>query len=135
MGAMIQNGKVAHMPDDTPPVPATLEEYFTMVGAGLGGSTPHMNSACITALTRILYHFRESLLPETIAGLVETMDLFLTSNNREIVRSVLGFVKVCIICPPKWYCHVYQPSSPISWYGATSTKPTSKPKSSTSSSV
>ncbi|KAH7350997.1 NUC173 domain-containing protein [Rhexocercosporidium sp. MPI-PUGE-AT-0058] len=99
-GSMIQNGKVAHMPDDTPPVPATLEEYFTMVGAGLGGSTPHMNSACITALTRILYHFRESLLPETIAGLVETMDLFLTSNNREIVRSVLGFVKVCIISLP-----------------------------------
>merc|ERR1712230_337565 len=64
------------------------------------GSTPHMNSACITALTRILYHFRESLLPETIAGLVETMDLFLTSNNREIVRSVLGFVKVCIISLP-----------------------------------
>lgn len=99
-GAMIQNAKVAHMPDDAPPVPATLEEYFTMVGAGLGGSTPHMNSACITALTRILYHFRESLLPETIAGLVETMDLFLTSNNREIVRSVLGFVKVCIISLP-----------------------------------
>ncbi|KAK0108470.1 hypothetical protein ONS95_003273 [Cadophora gregata] len=99
-GSMIQNGKVAHMPDDTPPVPATLEEYFTMVGAGLGGSTPHMNSACITALTRILYHFRGALLPETIAGLVETMDLFLTSNNREIVRSVLGFVKVCIISLP-----------------------------------
>ncbi|EKD21403.1 uncharacterized protein L3040_000561 [Drepanopeziza brunnea f. sp. 'multigermtubi'] len=99
-GAMIQNDKVAHMPDDTPPVPATLEEYFTMVGAGLGGSTPHMNSACITALTRILYHFRESLQQETIAGLVETMDLFLTSNNREIVRSVLGFVKVCIISLP-----------------------------------
>ncbi|PBP21977.1 hypothetical protein BUE80_DR007268 [Diplocarpon rosae] len=94
------NGKVSHMPDDTPPVPATLEEYFTMVGAGLGGSTPHMNSACITALTRILYHFRESLQAETIAGLVETMDLFLTSNNREIVRSVLGFVKVCIISLP-----------------------------------
>ncbi len=28
------------------------------------------------------------------------MDLFLTSNNREIVRSVLGFVKVCTISLP-----------------------------------
>lgn len=96
-GAVIQNSKVPHMAEDAPAVPATLEEYFTMVSAGLAGSTPNMQSACITALTRILYHFRESLKVETTTDLVETMDLFLTSNNREVVRSVLGFVKVCVI--------------------------------------
>jgi ribosomal RNA-processing protein 12 len=99
-GAMIDNSKVAHMPDDAPAVAANLEEYFTMVSAGLAGSTPHMISASITALTRILYHFRESLKPETVTDLVQTLDLFLTSNNREIVRSVLGFVKVCVISLP-----------------------------------
>jgi ribosomal RNA-processing protein 12 len=96
-GTMIDNSKVAHMPDDAPAVTANLEEYFTMVSAGLAGSTPHMISASITALTRILYHFRESFKPETVTDLVQTLDLFLTSNNREIVRSVLGFVKVCVI--------------------------------------
>jgi ribosomal RNA-processing protein 12 len=100
-GAMIENKKVAHMADDAPAVKASLEEYFTMVGAGLAGNTPHMQSACITALTRLLYHFRESLDAQTVADLVETMDLFLTSNNREIVQSVLGFVKVCVISLPK----------------------------------
>ena len=99
-GTEIHNSKVAHMPDDAPTVTANLEEYFTMVSAGLAGSTPHMVSASITALTRILYHFRKSLKPETLTDLVQTMDLFLTSNNREIVRSVLGFVKVCIISLP-----------------------------------
>jgi ribosomal RNA-processing protein 12 len=99
-GSKIQNSKVPHMPDDSPTVTASLEEYFTMVSAGLAGSTPHMVSASITALTRILYHFRESLSPETLTDLVQTMDLFLTSNNREIVRSVLGFVKVCVISLP-----------------------------------
>ncbi|TGO66272.1 hypothetical protein BOTNAR_0064g00090 [Botryotinia narcissicola] len=99
-GAIIDNSKVSHMPDDAPSVTATLEEYFTMVSAGLAGSTPHMVSASITALTRILYNFRESLSPETVSDLVQTMDLFLTSNNREIVRSVLGFVKVCVISLP-----------------------------------
>lgn len=99
-GSMIENSKVPHMPDDAPAVTANLEEYFTMVSAGLAGSTPHMVSASITALTRILYHFRESLRPETLTDLVQTMDLFLTSNNREIVRSVLGFVKVCVISLP-----------------------------------
>ncbi|OBT74284.1 hypothetical protein VF21_07374 [Pseudogymnoascus sp. 05NY08] len=99
-GATIHNSKVAHMPDDAPAATANLEEYFTMVSAGLAGSTPHMVSASITALTRILYHFREQLSAETLTDLVQTMDLFLTSNNREIVRSVLGFVKVCVISLP-----------------------------------
>jgi ribosomal RNA-processing protein 12 len=99
-GSVIENRRVAHMPDDAPAVTANLEEYFTMVSAGLAGSTPHMISASITALTRILYHFRDSLKPETLTDLVQTMDLFLTSRNREIVRSVLGFVKVCVISLP-----------------------------------
>jgi ribosomal RNA-processing protein 12 len=98
--AVIDPKKVAHMADDAPPVVANLEEYFTMVSAGLASTSPHMQSACITALTRILYHFRESLKPETISELVETLDLFLTSKNREIVRSVLGFVKVAVISLP-----------------------------------
>ncbi|KAI0124879.1 NUC173 domain-containing protein [Xylariales sp. AK1849] len=99
-GKMIKNSKVPHMPKDAPSVPASIEEYFTMVSAGLAGSTPHMISASITAITRILYEFRQSLSTEILTDLVQTMDLFLTSNNREIVKSVLGFVKVCIISLP-----------------------------------
>ncbi|KAH8687546.1 armadillo-type protein [Tricladium varicosporioides] len=99
-GSVIDNSKVPHMPDDAPAVTANIEEFFTMVSAGLAGSASHMVSASITALTRILYHFRESLQTETLAELVETMDLFLTHKNREIVRSVLGFVKVCVISLP-----------------------------------
>jgi len=99
-GSTITNSKVSHMTEAAPDVTANLEEYFTMVSAGLAGSTPHMVSASITALTRILYHFRGALKPETLTDLVQTMDLFLTSNNREIVRSVLGFVKVCVISLP-----------------------------------
>ncbi|KAI9869399.1 MAG: hypothetical protein M1813_000188 [Trichoglossum hirsutum] len=99
-GGVVVNSKVANMPDDAPNVPATLEEYFTMVSAGLAGSTPHMISASITALTRILYHYRESLKQDLLIEMVSTMDLFLTSNNREIVRSVLGFVKVSVISLP-----------------------------------
>ncbi|KAJ8110469.1 hypothetical protein ONZ43_g5861 [Nemania bipapillata] len=99
-GKQIDNSKVPHMPDNSPPVSASIEEFFTMVSAGLAGSTPHMISASITALTRILYEFRESVNSEILSDLVQTMDLFLTSNNREIVKSVLGFVKVCVISLP-----------------------------------
>ncbi|RKU42917.1 hypothetical protein DL546_002780 [Coniochaeta pulveracea] len=99
-GAKIDNSKVPHMPENAPPASATIEEYMTMVSAGLAGSTPHMISASITAITRILYEFREKLSTTTMSDLVQTMDLFLTSNNREMVKSVLGFVKVCVISLP-----------------------------------
>lgn len=101
MGGTVANGKVAHMPDDAPDVPATLEEYFTMVSAGLAGSAPHMVSASITALTRIMWQYKDDVDQNMLSELVATLDLFLTSKNREIVRSVLGFVKVCVISLPK----------------------------------
>ncbi|KAF8251637.1 NUC173-domain-containing protein [Wilcoxina mikolae CBS 423.85] len=100
-GGIVVNRKVVHMPDDAPDVPATLEEYFTMVSAGLAGSAPHMVSASITALTRIMWQFKDDVDQNMLSELVATLDLFLTSKNREIVRSILGFVKVCVISLPK----------------------------------
>lgn len=99
-GGIIAQSKIPHHPADAPDVQASLEEFFTMVSAGLAGTTPHMISASITALTRILYEFRTQLADATLEDLVATMDLFLTSSNREIVRSVLGFVKVAVISLP-----------------------------------
>lgn len=107
MGRKIQKGgtvaqsQIPSMPSDAPNVKASLEEFFTMVSAGLAGSTPHMVSASITALTRILYEFHTELSTAVTEDLVSTMDLFLTSANREIVRSVLGFTKVAIINLPE----------------------------------
>lgn len=99
-GVVIENSKVPHMPSDAPAGRASIEEFFTMVSAGLAGSTPHMISASITAISRLLYEFKSSLSEQTMSELVQTMDLFLTSNNREIVKSCLGFVKVCVISLP-----------------------------------
>lgn len=104
-GGVVINANVPHMPDDAPPAQATLEEYFTMVSAGLAGSTPHMISASITALSRLLYEFRHQLPEPVILDLIQTMDLFLTSANREIVRSCLGFVKVCVLSLPTTLMH------------------------------
>ncbi|CAK7232746.1 pre-rRNA processing protein [Sporothrix eucalyptigena] len=109
-GALIDNSKVPNMADDAPSVVASIEEYFTMVSAGLAGSTPHMISASITAITRILYEFHSLLDKQALNDLVQTIDLFLTSNNREIVSSVLGFVKVCTISLPLEMVRVRLPS-------------------------
>ena len=100
-GGTIAQSQIPHMPADAPNAEASLEEFFTMVSAGLAGSTPHMISASITALTRILYEFRAQLAEPVLEDLVSTMAIFLDSNNREIVRSVLGFVKVAVVSLPE----------------------------------
>jgi ribosomal RNA-processing protein 12 len=100
-GGKVVQSKVPGMPADAPTVDASLEEYFTMVSAGLAGSTPHMISASITAVTRILYEFHAQISRETTANLLEVMDIFLQNPNREIVRSVLGFVKVQVVSLPE----------------------------------
>lgn len=99
-GGTIEQSKIPHMDASAPTVEANLEEFFTMVSAGLVGETPQMVSASITALTRILYEFHGQLQRNVIEDLVSTLTLFLTSNNREIVRSCLGFVKVIIVSLP-----------------------------------
>lgn len=99
-GIKIRNALVPHMPDDAPDAPATIEEFFTMVSAGLAGSAPHMVAATVTALSRLFFDFHTQLQPSVRTDLVQTVELFLTSNNREIVRSVLGFVKVAVVVLP-----------------------------------
>ncbi|KAK9462506.1 NUC173 domain-containing protein [Lipomyces oligophaga] len=81
-------------------VDASIEEYFTMVCAGLAGATPHMISATITALSRLMYQYKGILPDPVIQDVVATIDLFLTMKNREIVKSALGFVKVMVTSLP-----------------------------------
>lgn len=98
----IRNSRVPHIPDDAPDATASVEELFTMVSAGLAGIAPHMVAATITALGALLYEYHEN---EGFTGsmkeeLVDTVTMFVQSNNREIVRAVLGFVKVIVVILP-----------------------------------
>lgn len=92
---------------------ATIDEYLTMVAGGLAGSTPHMVSATITAISRLVFEFKgksshgllssssvnfcEDSLSNTMKSeIFATMLVFLASANREIVKSVLGYIKLSI---------------------------------------
>ncbi|KAK9390497.1 NUC173 domain-containing protein [Lipomyces mesembrius] len=100
-GGSVSICKVPSMDMDAADVEASINEYFTMVSAGLAGSTPHMISATITALSRLLYQYKNILEVNIVSELVATIDLFLTSKNREIVKAALGFVKVMVTTLPK----------------------------------
>lgn len=98
---MAKGGTIDHSlidPDsDSAPTSASLVEYFTMVCAGLTGSTPHMISASISALSKLIFEFHEKLPSTTIEELIQTIEIFVESDNREIVKASLGFVKVIIV--------------------------------------
>lgn len=64
-----------------------------MVLAGLIGATPHMVSASVMALARLLYEFSPHLQVAAPQLLPVVLSL-LRSKAREIIKSVLGFVKV-----------------------------------------
>ena len=67
--------------------------FLQLVVAGLAGTSPHMISATVQALTRIVHHMRNDLSPEFVESLYQTILILFTTRNREIVKSCLGFVK------------------------------------------
>ncbi|GMM31456.1 mRNA-binding protein [Martiniozyma asiatica (nom. inval.)] len=80
---------------------ASIEEFFTMCSAGLVGSTGHMISAAVTALSCIFYEFGKELDISIQKELLENVLLFFSSKNREIIKPVIGFVKVAIMSMPE----------------------------------
>ena len=72
-----------------------LADMFNMVIAGLAAKTSHMRSATVFALSRLLYDFtNEGGLDGRLTELVSTVCLLLHENSREVVKAVIGFVKV-----------------------------------------
>ncbi|KAJ9506030.1 hypothetical protein QJQ45_002495 [Haematococcus lacustris] len=97
-----QQGDEAAMNVDADPAllpKGGLITLFTMVMAGLAGQTPHMISASIMALARLLYEFAPQLQP-LVPQLLPPVLSLLRSRSREVVKAVLGFVKVCAMRMP-----------------------------------
>jgi ribosomal RNA-processing protein 12 len=73
---------------------ALMTEYVCMLLAGLAGTSPHMRSAAVLALAKIIYEFRRELQQTVISAILNTVLPLLQSKAREIIKAVLGFVKV-----------------------------------------
>lgn len=93
---------------------ASVEEFMTMIAGGLAGASPHMISATVTAISRLVFEFKgiwgynarrsrhllclpiDSISPKMHTEIFTTLLVFLSSANREIVKSILGFIKLAI---------------------------------------
>ncbi|KAI5960829.1 RRP12 [Candida pseudojiufengensis] len=100
-GGIIENSKVPGFDSSIAPTEASLNEFFTMVSAGLASQNPHMISATITAISCLIFEFKNKLSVETLIEISSTIELFLTHNSREIAKSAIGFVKMEILSLPE----------------------------------
>ncbi|KZT72213.1 NUC173-domain-containing protein [Daedalea quercina L-15889] len=104
VGGVVKRSAVDGMDQDDAPEgimsTASLDEYMTMIAGGLAGATPHMISATVTAISRLVFEFKDSLSAHMLSEIFTTLLVFVTSANREIVKSVLGFVKLAIHTMP-----------------------------------
>lgn len=100
-GGVVDHARIPGMEDSgMGQTQANLTEFFKAVSAGLAGTSPNLVSATITGLSRILFEFKDDVPMEMLKDLAQTVELFLTSQNREIVKSTLGFVKITAISLP-----------------------------------
>lgn len=84
---------------EAPEARGGLDALFTMILGGLVGSTPHMISASVIALARLVYEFAPQLAVAARQLLPVVLSL-LRSRSREVIKSVLGFVKVSSLGGP-----------------------------------
>lgn len=81
-----------------------ITEYLIMLMAGLAGKTPRMKSAAVLVLGRLVYELRSQIAQSTQADVFVTVLLLLREKSREVIKSVLGFCKVCILSMDKETC-------------------------------
>ncbi|KAJ3537295.1 hypothetical protein NMY22_g5649 [Coprinellus aureogranulatus] len=96
-GGVVKRSMMDDMDEgDATDAAASIDEFITMMAGGLAGASPHMISATITAISRLVFEFKDSISTKMHNELVQTLVVFLSSANREIVKSAIGFVKLAI---------------------------------------
>lgn len=106
MGKIMNNGgtmdqsKISGFEDGEATTEVSLNDFFTMVSAGLAAQSPHMISATITAISCLMFEFKDALSIDILKEISSTIELFLTHNSREIAKAAIGFVKVEVLSLP-----------------------------------
>ncbi|KAF7315455.1 rRNA processing protein [Mycena indigotica] len=96
-GGVVKRSLVDGMEEDgAGDTTANIQEFMTMVAGGLAGASPHMISATVTAISRLVFEFKDSIPASMHSEILSTLFVFISSANREIVKSILGFVKLAI---------------------------------------
>ncbi|KAF4041953.1 putative nuC173-domain-containing protein [Phytophthora infestans] len=80
-----------------------LMEFIQMVLGGLAARTPHMRSAAVICLSRLVFEFgrEDPSIAQAMPALLKTVLMLLHEKAREVIKSVIGFMKLGIAVLPK----------------------------------
>ncbi|KAL7692728.1 putative armadillo-like helical protein [Plasmopara halstedii] len=80
-----------------------IMEYIQMVLGGLAARTPHMRSAAVICLSRLVFEFgrEDAAIAQAMPALLKTVLMLLHEKAREVIKSVIGFMKLGIAVLPK----------------------------------
>ncbi|RHY29199.1 hypothetical protein DYB32_005347 [Aphanomyces invadans] len=80
-----------------------LMDFIQMVLGGLAARTPHMRSASVLCLSRLVFEFgrTEETIQRAMPDLLRTVLMLLHEKAREVIKSVIGFLKLGIAILPK----------------------------------
>ncbi|CCF56475.1 hypothetical protein KAFR_0B01760 [Kazachstania africana CBS 2517] len=102
MGKRMQQGGIIKLGDqDVQENNANIAEFFKIISVGLIGESQHMVSSTVTAYACLMFEFKDLLSEDVIMEIYDTIELYLTSNSREIAKSAIGFTKVCVLGLPE----------------------------------
>lgn len=77
-------------------------QLIQMIGGALGAQTSHMRSAAVMALSRIVFECTKSneTLPTLLPSILETILVLINEPSREVMKSVIGFIRVSVAAMP-----------------------------------
>ncbi|GMH70373.1 hypothetical protein TrRE_jg3366 [Triparma retinervis] len=74
-----------------------ITDFFQILMAALGAKTPHMRSAAVMGLSRIVFERRECEVTRGLVGnILDVVILLFKEEAREVIKAVVGFVRIAV---------------------------------------
>jgi len=75
-----------------------MTEFFKIILAALGAQTSHMRSAAVMAISRLTFEYARNdyIVQSLLPSLMQTVAVLFDESSREVTKSVIGFVRVCV---------------------------------------
>lgn len=75
-----------------------LSEFLEAIASALGSETPHMRSAAVMAMSRIVFElgWENEDLRDMLPSLLKTVIVLMNENSREVIKSVVGFIRIAV---------------------------------------
>lgn len=77
--------------------------FVNILLAALGAKSSHMRSAVVMALSRIVFElgWESDQLQSVLPGLLQTVLVLINEGSREVTKSVIGFIRICVAAIPR----------------------------------